>query len=131
MARHEPRPVAPERLAAYRCGLTGESLAAWFYRLRFYRVLARRYRTPAGEIDLILRRRSTIVFAEVKHRATEAAAIDAVTATARRRITRAAELWLASHPDAQGFDLRFDWVIIRPRRLPRRIPSVFDASGRS
>jgi putative endonuclease len=119
------------RLAAYRRGLFGESLALWSYRCRLYRPLARRYKTPAGEIDLILKRGRTIVFVEVKHRPTEIGGLEAITPTARRRITRAAGLWLAAHPDAAGFDLRFDLVIVRPFRLPRHIQGVFDAQGRS
>jgi putative endonuclease len=121
----------PGRVAAYRRGLFGETLAAWLYRARFHRVLARRYRTPAGEIDLIVRRGRTIVFVEVKHRPTAEEALDAIGPLSRRRIARAAELWLAAHPDAAGFDLRFDLVIIMPGRLPRLVVSVFDAEGRS
>jgi len=119
------------RVAAYRRGLLGEALAAWMLRAKFYRVLARRYRTPSGEIDLIVRRGRLIVFVEVKHRASELAGIEAITPTARRRITRAAELWLAAHPDTAGFDLRFDWVIVSSRRLPKHIPAIFDAEGKS
>jgi putative endonuclease len=129
MARREG--ADPGRVAAYRRGLFGETLAAWLYRAKFHRVLARRYRTPAGEIDLIVRRGRTIVFVEVKHRPTAEEALDAIGPLSRRRIARAAELWLAAHPDASGFDLRFDLVIIMPGRLPRRVVSVFDAEGRS
>jgi len=128
MARRE---ADPSRLAAYRRGLSAESLAAWSYRLRLCRVLARRYRTPVGEIDLIVRRGRTIIFVEVKRRGTELGAIEAVTARARKRIARAAELWLAAHPQAAGFDLRFDIVLISPGRLPRHISSAFDGEGRS
>jgi putative endonuclease len=129
MAR--PDGADPLRVAAYRRGLFGEALAAWFYRLRFYRVLARRYRTPAGEIDLIVRRGKTVVFVEVKHRPDEAEALEAIVPRARRRIARAAELWLAAHPAAAGLDLRFDLVIVNPGRLPRRVTAVFDGTGRS
>jgi putative endonuclease len=129
MARGEG--ADPGRVAAYRRGLFGETLAAWLYRARFHRVLARRYRTPAGEIDLIVRRGRTIAFVEVKHRPTPEEAHDAIGFNSRKRITRAAGLWLAAHPDAAGFDLRFDLVIIMPGRLPRIVASVFDSAGRS
>lgn len=120
----------PDRLAAYRRGLSSEAIAAWLLRAKFYRILARRYRTSAGEIDLIVRRGRTIAFVEVKNRPSESAALEAVSATARRRIARAAELWLAGHPDAAGFDCRFDLIIVVPGRMPRHVPSVFDADGR-
>ncbi len=129
MARREG--VDPGRIAAYRRGLFGETLAAWLYRARFHRVLARRYKTPAGEIDLIVRRGRTIVFVEVKHRPTSEEALDAIGPVSRKRIACAAELWLAAHPDAAGFDLRFDLAIVVPGRLPRLVVSVFDAEGRS
>lgn len=129
MARNDR--ADPDRVAAYRRGLFGERLAAWLLRAKLYRVLARRYKTPAGEIDLIVRRGKLIVFVEVKHRQDQAAGLDAIGASSRRRITRAAELWLAAHPAAAGFDLRFDLVIVMPRRLPHHIQGVFDAEGRS
>jgi putative endonuclease len=120
----------PARLAAYRRGLSAETLAAWLLRAKFYRILARRYRTPSGEIDLIARRGHTIVFVEVKNRSSEAEALEAVGPTSRRRIARAAALWIAAHPDAAGFDCRFDLVVVVPGRTPRHIPSIFDAEGR-
>ena len=128
MARRSPADRA--RLAAYRRGLSAEALAAWLLRAKLYRILARRYRTPAGEIDVIARRRRTIVFVEVKTRPSEAEAVEAVGQVGRRRIARAAELWLAAHPAAAGFDLRFDLVIVVPGRLPRHMIAVFDAEGR-
>ena len=128
MARR--RDADPLRVAAYRRGLAAEHLAAWYLRARFYRILARRYKTPAGEIDLIARRGRTIVFVEVKNRPSEAQALDAIGTTARRRIVRAAELWLAAHPDAAGFDLRFDVIAVLPGRLPLHVVAAFDAEGR-
>ena len=120
----------PGRVAAYRRGLLSETLAAWLLRVKFYAILARRYRTPVGEIDLIARRGRTIAFVEVKNRRSPDAALEAVGPKGRSRIARAAALWQAAHPDAAGFDLRFDLVIVVPGRLPRHIPSVFDADGR-
>jgi putative endonuclease len=128
MARRSP--ADPARLAAYRRGLSAEALAAWLLRAKFYRILARRYRTPAGEIDVVARRGRTVAFVEVKTRPSDVDALQAVGATARRRIARAAELWLAAHPGAAGFDLRFDIVIVVPGRLPRHVTAVFDAEGR-
>lgn len=112
-------------------GRRAEAIAAWFLRLKFYRILARRYRTPVGEIDLIVRRGRTIAFIEVKRRSSEAEAIEAVTMKARRRIARAAELWIAAHPAAATFDQRFDVVITVPRRLPRHLVGVFGEGGKS
>lgn len=110
-------------------GRRAETLAAWFLRLKGYRVLSRRYRTPAGEIDLIVRRGRTVAFVEVKQRPDDVAAMEAVTPTARQRIARAAALWVSRHPAAANLDLRFDVVLACPGRIPRHIPAVFDSDG--
>jgi putative endonuclease len=121
----------PGRRAAERSGRRAESIAAWLLRLKFYRVIARRYRTPAGEIDLIVKRGRTIVFVEVKRRPNETLGLEAVRPASRRRIARAAELWIAANPAAAGLDRRFDVVVAAPGRRPRHFVSVFDSEGRS
>src|SRR6201996_5652615 len=94
---------APERIAAFKLGLSAESRAAMFLIAKAYRILARRWKTPFGEIDIIARRRHTLVFVEVKARASLEDAVEAVTAQSQRRIVNAAELWLAQHPhDGKG-----------------------------
>jgi putative endonuclease len=127
--RGATRALDPRRQLAEARGRRAETVAAWFLRLKFYRILARRYRTRVGEIDLIAKRGRTIVFVEVKQRPSEAAGIDAVTAKARRRIAQAAALWAAAHPAAASFDHRFDIVITLPRRLPRHLIGVFGQDG--
>ena len=117
------------RRRAEQRGRRSEALAAWLLRLKGYRVLARRYRTSVGEVDLIVRRGRLIAFVEVKQRPTATEAAEAVTPMGRRRIVQAATAWLAAHPAATGFDLRFDVVLCLPRRLPRHIPHAFDAGG--
>ncbi|SDB22528.1 YraN family protein [Bauldia litoralis] len=121
----------PRRRAAEIRGRRAETMAAWWLRLKGYRVLARRFRSGAGEIDLIVRRGRTIVFVEVKLRAGEDAAILAVRPASRRRIARAAELWIGRHPALATFDRRFDVVVAVPGKLPRHMVSVFDSQGRS
>src|SRR6185503_9594335 len=58
--------AAPERIAAFRTGLSAESRAAAFLMAKGYRILAKRFRTPYGEIDLVAKKRSLIAFIEVK-----------------------------------------------------------------
>jgi putative endonuclease len=123
------RDRSDERRAAEQRGRRAEAIAAWYLRAKGYRVLARRYRTPVGEIDLIITRGRVVAFVEVKARASFAEAAEAVTATGRRRIARAAAAWLAAHPAAAGLDLRFDVVVAAPARLPRHITGAFDAEG--
>ena len=87
-----------------------------------YRILAKRFRTPHGEIDLVARRRNLLVFVEVKARASLDEAAYAVTPRQQRRIIDAAQAWLMAHPEHAEFDLRFDAMLIAPRRLAA--PSV-------
>jgi putative endonuclease len=117
----------PERVAAFKLGLSAESRAAMFLIAKAYRILARRWKTPFGEIDIIARRRHTLVFVEVKARATLEEGAEAVTAHSQQRIINAAELWLAHHPNDGKGDIRFDVVVVTPGKIPYHIPNAFDA----
>ena len=114
------------RQKAYHLGLSAENRAAWALRLTGWRILKRRYKTKAGEIDLIARRRKTVAFIEVKARRSREAAMEAVTPASQRRIVKAAKIFISEHPKAVFFTLRFDVVIVRPWRWPERIVNAFD-----
>ena len=112
-----------------RAGRRGEAWAALFLRLKRYRILARRVKTPVGEIDLIARRGDLVVFVEVKARGFSHQEAEALGAVNRRRIVRATRLWLGRHPDLAGQPLRFDVIFLAPFAWPRHIQGAFDASG--
>ena len=118
----------PERQIAFRTGLSAESRAAAFLIVKGFRILARRWRSPVGEIDIIARRRDLLVFVEVKARANLDDAAWSVTPRQRLRIA-AAEAWLARHQDARIRDIRFDAILVAPGRIPRHITAAFDTSG--
>jgi putative endonuclease len=120
--------ASPERVAAFRTGLSAESRAAAYLLAKGYRILARRFRTPHGEIDLVARKRNLIAFVEVKARASLDDAAYAVTPRQQQRIINAAQAWLMAHPEHAEFDLRFDAMLIAPRSLPRHLLAAFDAS---
>src|SRR5664279_5552600 len=108
-ARPGAAPVkAPARVAAFRTGLSAEARAAAFLMAKGYRILARRFRSPYGEIDIVARRRRLVAFVEVKARASLDEAAYAVTPRQQRRIVEAAQAWLMTHPEHGEFDLRFD-----------------------
>ena len=112
-------------------GRRAERLAAWRLRFAGYRVLARRYRTPVGEIDLIARRGRRLVMVEVKARPTEALARQAVPERQRRRIEMAARSFLAANPRYRDCAVRFDVIAVVPGRLPIMIPDAWrDGDGR-
>lgn len=110
-----------ERRARDKRGHRAEWFAAMALRLRGYRILGKREKTPLGEIDLIAVRGRRLAFIEVKQRATLEAAEAAITAAQRARIRRAANLWLAKNTAFQAHDLGFDIVFLVGRRWPRHI----------
>jgi len=113
--------MTTDRVASEARGRGAETACAWLLRANGYRLLARRWRGPVGEIDLIARRRRTIVFVEVKARPTLSAALEAVTQRQRLRIEQAAEVFLSQHPKWRNLEVRFDVVAVMPGRLPRHI----------
>lgn len=117
----------PERVAAFHRGLSAESRAALLLIAKAYRILARRWKTPFGEIDIVARRRGVLVFVEVKARGSLDEAVEAVTERTKRRVVGAAELWLARHPQYANGAIRFDVIVVTPGRMPRHIVSAFTA----
>ena len=128
-SKTEPKAASPERVAAFRTGLSAETRAAAYLMAKGYRILAKRFRTPHGEIDLVAKRRNVLVFVEVKARATLDEAAYAVTLRQQQRIIDAAQGWLMAHPEQAEFDMRFDAMLIAPRHLPRHLLAAFDASS--
>ena len=123
-----PKVAAPERVAAFRTGLSAEARATAWLMAKGYRILAKRFRSPYGEIDIVARRRNLLAFIEVKARASLDDAAYAVTPRKRARIIDAAQAWLMAHPEHAEFELRFDAMLIAPRHLPRHLLAAFDAS---
>src|SRR5258707_5692386 len=123
--QQDPR---PERQVAFRTGISAEGRAAPLLIAKGFRILARRWRSPVGEIDIIARRRALLVFVEVKARETLDDAAWAVSERQRSRIIAAAEAWLARNADDRVQDIRFDAMLVAPGRIPRHIPAAFDAS---
>jgi len=97
---------------AQKRGRWAETLTALYLRLTGHRVLARNYKTQQGEIDLIVRRHTTISFVEVKARATRTLALEAIHPHQCRRIERAAEIFLARHPALIHCGVRFDVALV-------------------
>ncbi|HUG61636.1 MAG TPA: YraN family protein [Methylomirabilota bacterium] len=116
-----------KRRRAYRLGLKAETKVAWMLRLRGFLIVAARYKTPVGEIDLVARRGRLVVFVEVKARTAVGAEADVVTPAARRRIVSAADRFFARHPRLADHERRFDIALVAPWRLPRFLVDAFGA----
>lgn len=125
-SRGKPRNSA--RLGAELFGRRGETLAAWYLRLKGYRIVATRVKTPVGEIDLIARRLGTTAFIEVKARQSRAEEATALAAVNTSRISRAAQYYVARHPALAETPLRFDVIFLAPMAWPRHVKGAFDAS---
>ncbi len=127
-----PKPAAkaepdPERQIAFRTGISAESRAAVLLVAKGFRILARRWKSPVGEIDIVARRRHLLLFVEVKARHDLDQAAESVTARQRQRIIAAADAFLATYPDPSIRDIRFDAVLVAPGKMPRHIQGAFEA----
>jgi putative endonuclease len=124
----QKREVRPEKMAASRIGISAESRAAAYLIAKGFRILARRWKSPVGEIDIVARRRSLLVFVEVKARNDLDEATESLMGRQQRRIAAAAEVWLATYPDDRIRDFRFDAILMAPGKRPRHIPAAFEAN---
>ena len=118
------RSVAARR-AAHERGLAAERLCTLRLRLAGWRILARRYATPAGELDIVAKRGALIAFVEVKHRKEREGVLETITARQRRRIEDAATIFLSRHPNWRKLSLRFDVMVVSPWRWPSHLPDAW------
>lgn len=119
--------MSDRRRQAEARGRLAETLAVLLLRLKGYRILARRLRLPAGEIDIVAARGRTVAFIEVKARGSVVAAIESVSPRQRRRLLGAAAQYLARDPRHGRADLRFDVMLVAPGRLPRHVVDAWRA----
>jgi putative endonuclease len=121
-----PRKIVRGRRARHR-GRLAEWLCCWHLRLRGWRVVARDWRCPAGEIDILARRGKVLAIVEVKSRDEVADAAMALSPRQQRRIGRAAQAFLLSRPDLAGLAIRFDVMLVARGSVPRHWPGVWHA----
>ncbi|MGY4397009.1 putative endonuclease [Sphingomonas sp. UYAg733] len=120
-----PHVKTPEtRRKAEAAGRRGERLAAWWLRLKGWRILDRRVRTPAGEVDIVAKRGNLIAFVEVKMRATAAELDFAIDEHRLARVAAAAEVLMPRYA-GPGDDIRVDVILIAPGTRPRHIENAW------
>lgn len=110
-------------------GLWAEAAAVLLLRVKGYQILARRYKTRWGEVDIVARRGDLLVFVEVKARARLETALDSVTPQARGRIANAARQFLADHPALCNLAVRFDVVAVPGKGLPVHTCDAWQCEG--
>jgi putative endonuclease len=130
MRRSPGKTKSKARIKAERSGHRAELVAAWFLRLKLYRIIAKRYKTPGGEIDLIAERFGTIVFVEVKQRKRNTDEYALWASVNHARIVRASDFWISRNPTKAMTNMRFDVIFLAPGRWPRHVINAFDASKR-
>jgi len=110
-------------------GKAAEFIALQYLRLKGYHLVARNYitgkGTGAGEVDIILRHKNTLIFVEVKKRKTIEKAAYAIVPKQIQRIRRGAEAFLAKHPEYAAFDVRFDAVLVESLLKIQHIKNAF------
>ncbi len=116
-----------ERRKSYNKGLWLEKLAALYLVLKGYKILAMRYKTRAGEIDIVARRRKTLVFVEVKGRRDINEALESVHAKNRSRVEQAARHFLSRHQKFAQDDMRFDVILFAPPFSFRHLDNAWQA----
>jgi putative endonuclease len=119
-----------KRIKAEKRGHRSEWLAAWALRLKGWHIVAKRFKTKTGEVDLIARKRDLIIMVEVKARPSLIEAMDSVTPTAQRRIEAAGDIWLARQPDFTRLSVRYDLIAVMPRKWPVHVERLFDGRNR-
>ena len=124
-SERQKREARPEKIVAFRLGLSAESRAAAFLVAKGFRILARRWRSPAGEIDIVARRKHLLIFVEVKARADFDTAAESITPRQQQRIAMAAESWIAAFGQNNLRDFRFDVILVVPGKMPRHIQGAF------
>ena len=105
------------KMAKLSSGRTAEFMALQYLRLKGYSLVACNYitgrGTGAGEVDLIVKNQTSLVFVEVKKRKSLEQAAYAIKPKQQLRIRKGAEAFLAKHPEYENFDIRFDAVLIK------------------
>ena len=113
------------RTTNHRRGILAEYAALAYLTCKGYRLVALRYKTKLGEIDLIMRRRRTLAFIEVKARTSHADAAHAIHSKNQSRVMQAAQSFLRHHPNYQDYEVRFDALLIAWYRWPRHLIHAF------
>ncbi|MFA5041773.1 MAG: YraN family protein [Bdellovibrionales bacterium] len=109
----------------YQTGLAAERLCRLALRLKFYRILATRYKTPMGEIDIVAARGNTVVAVEVKARATRDAAAFSISREQQSRIANALQYFIMSTPRYARAHFRFDVMLATPWHWPAHVKNAW------
>lgn len=111
--------------SSYEIGMQAENAATFFLKQKGYIILHRRYKTPYGEIDLICQQDDAIIMVEVKHRKYKGDCLDLISNHQKKRIHDAALHFLASTPEFENKNIRFDVILSLPKEALTHIENVW------
>ncbi|MEN8236367.1 MAG: YraN family protein [Pseudomonadota bacterium] len=111
--------------STYQKGILAEIFCAWALRLKGYRILERRFRCPFGEVDIIARRFSQLVFIEVKARPSIEAAVEAISGRQQKRIEQTAQFYISHRREINFQTIRFDVMVVHSWRWPRHLVTAW------
>ena len=118
MTRSKPR-------TNHKTGLAAECLCRIALRLKFYRILAKRYKTPVGEIDIVAARGNTVIAVEVKARPAREQALESISQHQQNRIAQTLQHFVMRHPQCARTNLRFDVMIVTPGKWPEHMKNAW------
>jgi putative endonuclease len=107
-----------------RNGYFGETIAVCLLKIKGYKILARRYKTVCGEIDIIAKKSDTVAFIEVKSRKNLDKCYTAITNQQLMRIQRASGIFMNKNPNLRKNFARYDVVLVADWKLPVHIENV-------
>jgi putative endonuclease len=110
---------------SYKTGIDAEKFCRLLLRLKFYRILASRYKTPMGEIDIVAARGRTLVAIEVKARSSHATAAESISPHQQTRIAHALQHFVIRHPRYANANLRFDVMLAAPGKWPQHLKNAW------
>lgn len=112
----------------YQKGMWSEWFVSICLQMLGYKILSKRFKTKLGEVDLIARKRSVLVFVEVKNRKKLSDALGVVDIRTQKRIINAAKLFVQKHPYEGGKGFRFDVIALYSGICVRHIRNAFNES---
>jgi putative endonuclease len=115
------------KLTNFAKGIGAEEDAAVYLIKKGYEIIARRYKTKLGEIDMIAKKKNLICFVEVKIRQTETEALESINFKTQQRIENAALHFISTHPEYSDFEMRFDVIAISKPFQIRHLDNAWQA----
>lgn len=105
-------------------GHIGEFVASIVLMCKGFSIIARRYKTKHGEIDIVAKKDNLLIFVEVKARKNDEKCFIAITTKQMQRVQNASKIFLSQHPKYANFFTRYDVVLVANWSIPLHIENI-------